>query len=87
MKRAYVVAAVALVGILVGVGTTAAYFTSSDSASTGFVVGDVAAQVIEPAWVPTNDHVIAPGAAFDKDPQVQNTGANDAYARAHVSVP
>lgn len=87
MKKKYMLAALALVGVLAGAGGTVAYFTAYDEAKPVFTLGDVAAELTEPTWDPEADHVIAPGASFDKNPQVTNTGTNDAYVRIHISIP
>ena len=67
-------------------GSTIAYFTSQDSVSNVFTVGDVKIQLTEPKWDPAASHVILPATEFDKDPTVTNIGTNDAYIRVKVKI-
>lgn len=78
------VTACALAGILT-VGGIMAYFTDADTATNTFTVGKVEIDLQEPDWVPPTD--ITPEQEFAKDPQVKNTGKNDAYVFVEVIVP
>ena len=76
---------VALAAILI-VGGTMAFFTDTKVKDNVFTIGNVSAELNEPSWDPadpahTNTY---PGAILDKDPQVENTGANDAFVRIKV---
>lgn len=86
MKRKSLLAALALLVILGGVRSTVAYFTSRDKVDNVFTVGSVSIRLEEPKWDPTAEHVIEPGASYDKDPTVINTGENAAYVRLHCVV-
>lgn len=86
MKKKYLLAALAVLVIVLGIGSTAAYFNATDTAENVFTVGDVEIELTEEGWDPEADHLIAPNAAFDKAPIVTNTGKNDAYVRVHVKI-
>ena len=79
-------AVLALTAILFGVRVSIAYFTDRDKQDNVFTVGKVDIALSEPAWDPADDHVIAPGAVYEKDPTVTNTGNNDAYVRVHFRI-
>ena len=79
-----VILATALVGCMF-VGPISAYFTDADTATNTFTVGKIEIDLQEPDWVPPTD--ITPEQEFAKDPQVENTGINDAYVFVEVVVP
>ena len=94
-KKSILMAAIAvmLVAVLV-VGGTLAYFTDTKSATTTFTVGDVKIKLDESnVNDPDGDRVTSneytgmlPGIQYKKDPVVTNTGNNDAYVRAVVTI-
>ena len=94
-KKSILMAAIAvmLVAVLV-VGGTLAYFTDTKSAANTFTVGDVKIKLDESnVNDPNGDRVtsneytdVFPGIQYKKDPVVTNTGKNDAYVRAIVTV-
>ena len=94
-KKSILMAAIAvmLVAVLV-VGGTLAYFTDAKSATNTFTVGDVKIKLDESnVNAPNGDRVISneytgvlPGIQYKKDPVVTNTGKNDAYVRAVVTI-
>ena len=87
MKRwKSLLAVAAIAGILVGARSSIAYFTAKDQTDNVFTVGTVDITLDEPAWDETADHSISPGAVYDKDPTVHNTGDTDAYVRIRVLV-
>ncbi|MCI7146061.1 MAG: CalY family protein [Clostridiales bacterium] len=78
----------AAVAALLGIGGIFAYFTDTDSAVNTFTVGKVEIDLEEPSWDPDNPPTdITPGDSIDKDPQILNSGRNDAYMFLKVSVP
>ena len=94
-KKSILMAAIAvmLVAVLV-VGGTLAYFTDTKSATNTFTVGDVKIKLDESnVNAPNGDRVtsneytgVLPGIQYKKDPVVTNTGKNDAYVRAVVTI-
>ncbi len=94
-KKTILVAAIAvmLVAALV-VGGTLAYFTDTKSATNTFTVGDVKIKLDESnvndpdgVRVTSNEYTgMLPGIQYEKDPIVTNTGKNDAYVRAVVTI-
>ena len=94
-KKSILMAAIAvmLVAVLV-VGGTLAYFTDTKSATNTFTVGDVKIKLDESnVNDPSGDRVTSneytgmlPGIQYKKDPVVTNTGKNDAYVRAVVTI-
>lgn len=74
----------AMAGCLL-IGGISAYFTDTDSATNTFTVGRVEIDLEEPSWNPPEE--ITPKQEFPKDPQVTNTGINDAYIFLEVTVP
>lgn len=80
----------------VAVGGTLAYLTDNEATTNTFTIGEVTADLLEPAW-PDQDHdpnvttddvtLIVPNQQIDKDPQVKNTGENDIVAFLKVTVP
>lgn len=83
---------VALVAIAV-VGASLAYFTDTKSAENTFTMGNVKitldeTNVNDPEGdrVTSNTYDVYPGLVVTKDPIVHNTGKNDAYVRAVVTI-
>lgn len=85
MKRSLLLA-VTVLAIAVLANGTIAYFTSRDSAENVYEVGAVRISLDEPSWDPDDEHVISPGVAYAKDPQVRNIGTVDAYTRIHLTI-
>ena len=83
-KLLVLLAAFAVITSIVG---TKAFFTSSDTSTNTYVVGNVHAELLEPSWEGVNSFNLAPGQVLDKDPQVENTGTNQLFAFIMVSVP
>lgn len=79
-------AVLGILGILT-IGGTAAYLTDYDKAENQFTVGKVEIELQEPNWKPEEHTKIEPGQVMEKDPQVKNTGVNDAFVYLEISVP
>ena len=73
-----------LAGILclASVGGVSAYLTDYEKVSNEFTVGKV-----EPEWKPEENKKIEPSKVIHKDPQITNTGTNDAFVYMEVSIP
>lgn len=69
------------------VGGTTAYLTDYDHAVNEFTVGKVEIDLTEPNWKPGDNTKITPEQVIKKDPQITNTGVNDAFVYLQVSVP
>ena len=83
---------VALVAIAV-VGASLAYFTDTKTATNTFTMGNVKITLDETditnpegKRVTSNEYDVYPGAVVTKDPVVHNTGKNEAYVRAVVTI-
>ncbi|MFQ6806482.1 MAG: TasA family protein [Lachnospiraceae bacterium] len=86
----------ALAGIL-ATGGVLAYFTDQDDGVNKFTVGRVEIDLQEPEWeekpdtdgndIPDEAEEMTPNQTISKDPQVENTGVNDAYIFLTVEVP
>ena len=72
---------------LASIGGVSAYLTDFDSAQNQFTVGKVDIELDEPNWTPEEYTKIEPGKEIDKDPQITNTGVNDAFVYLEISVP
>lgn len=72
---------------LTTVGGVSAYLTDYDKAVNQFTVGKVDIELEEPNWKPEDHTKIEPGKDINKDPQIKNTGINDAFVYLEVSVP
>ena len=88
-RKAALIGAGALCGLLAA-GSTVAYLTDKDEISNQFTVGRVEIEGKEPNYTPdpggkTED--IIPTEEIAKDPQITNTGKNDAYVYMDVSIP
>ena len=71
--------------MVLALASIAAYFTATDDATNTFTVGKIDIQQLEPNWEPPED--IVPNQEIQKDPQIKNTGENDAYLLEVVRVP
>ena len=78
-----------LAGILclASVGGVSAYLTDYEKVSTEFTVGNVDIERTEPEWQPEENKKIEPSKVIHKDPQITNTGTNDAFVYMEVSIP
>lgn len=83
---------VALVAIAV-VGASLAYFSDTKTATNTFTMGNVKITLDETditnpdgKRVTSNEYDVYPGAVVAKDPVVHNTGKNEAYVRAVVTI-
>ena len=86
MKKRIALAVIGCLLILaMAIGGTALYLTDNDSATNTVTVGDVKVDLIEPNWTDTND--VVPNQELTKDPQVTNTGVNDAIIFMTLQVP
>ncbi len=80
-------AAAAAALVLLSAGATVAFFTDQDEKLNTFTVGNIDIQLDEPEWDPENGKNITPDKEVNKDPQITNTGVNDAYVFMEVSIP
>ena len=88
--------AAALVTVLFA-GSVSAYFTDQDEKVNTFTVGKVTIELEEPKWEKKPDdngnkitdeaERMTPNQTIIKDPQVKNTGNNDAFIYMTVEVP
>ena len=82
-------AACALAGALM-VGGTFAYLTNTQTATNTFTVGNVKVELSEPNYPGNDDPSVkdqVPNQETKKDPQVTNTGANEAVVFIKMTVP
>ena len=77
-----------LAGILclASVGGVSAYLTDYEKVSNEFTVGKVDIELKEPEWKPEENKKIEPSKVIHKDPQITNTGTNDAFVYMEVSI-
>lgn len=71
----------------VSIGGTVAYLTDQDAADNKFTVGKVEVDLEEPNWDEDEHQDLQAGESVEKDPQITNTGINDAYVYLEVQVP
>lgn len=83
-KNLTVAAAMTACLAVAGIG---AYFTSTDTKTNNFTVGKVAVTLEEPNWNEANAKNITPNQTIKKDPQIKNTGVNDAFVFMTVEIP
>lgn len=81
-KKILALALVVVLAVTAVTGATLAYFTDDDAATNTFTVGNVQIELTEPKWKAAED--VYPGQVLDKDPTVENTGANRCYVRVKV---
>lgn len=96
MKKKYWVSAGLGLVILV-LGTSMAYFTSTDTVINSFTIGSVRIQLHEEAWenladtdhngIPDMAEFITPMKTLPKDPVIENTGDNPAWVYLQVRIP
>ena len=79
----------ALAGVLclATVGGVSAYLTDYEKVSNEFTVGKVDIDLDEPEWKPEENQKLEPSKVIHKDPQITNTGTNDAFVYMEVSIP
>ena len=79
----------ALAGVLclASVGGVSAYLTDYEKVSNEFTVGKVDIALDEPEWKPEENQKLEPSKVINKDPQITNTGTNDAFVYMEVSIP
>lgn len=87
----------AAIASLLLVGTTSAYFTDQEEKVNTFTVGKIDISLEEPKWdkkpdengnkIPDEAEHMTPNQTIVKDPQVKNTGLNDAFVYLTVEVP
>ena len=85
MKRFGIVIFACVLIVAMAVTGTAMYLTDNDAAKNTVTVGDVKIDLTEPNWQDTND--VVPNQELPKDPQVTNTGVNDAVVFMTLQVP
>ena len=76
----------AVIGVML-LGSATAFFTDQGSAANEFIVGNVSVDLTEPGWNPDDGRALTPNKTVKKDPQVTNTGSNDAFVFLQVKVP
>ncbi|MCQ2546505.1 MAG: SipW-dependent-type signal peptide-containing protein [Clostridia bacterium] len=69
------------------VGGASAYFTATDEAENTWTVGSVDIDLQEPNYDDSDTENITPNQELDKDPQVENTGTNDAFIFVKFTIP
>ncbi len=72
---------------LASVGGVSAYLTDYEKAANQFTVGKVYIDLKEPELKPEEKKKIEPAKVIQKDPQIKNTGINDAFVYMEVSIP
>ena len=75
----------AVIGVML-LGSATAFFTDQGSAANEFIVGNVSVDLTEPGWNPDDGTALTPNKTVKKDPQVTNTGSNDAFVFLQVKV-
>lgn len=68
-----------------GIAGVSAYFTDAAKITNTFTVGKVDVTPDEPGWTPPEN--IVPNQEFNKNPEVTNSGKNDAYIFLQVKIP
>lgn len=69
------------------IGGAMAYLTDYDDTVNEFIVGKIDVTLEEPHWKPKENLSIVPSQEVAKDPQIKNTGVNDAFVYLEVTVP
>ena len=81
-----VIIACAAVAVML-IGGASAYFTSQDAATNTWTVGSVNIDLLEPNYDVADAQNIVPNQTLAKDPQVRNTGTNDAFVFVEFTMP
>lgn len=84
-KRISIAAVCCFLLLAMAIGGTGLYLTDNDSATNTVTIGDVKIDLLEPNWTDTYD--VVPNQELTKDPQIKNTGINDAIMFMTVEVP
>ena len=85
LRRIIIAATACVVLVAIAITGTALYLTDNDSATNTVTVGDVKVDLTEPNWEDTEN--VVPNQELPKDPQVTNTGINDALVYLTLQVP
>lgn len=83
-KKILALCLVAALAFIAVAGASLAYFTDKDAKTNTFTLGNVDIELNEESW--EEPEAVAPGIEYDKDPVVENTGANDAWIRVDVTL-
>ena len=89
-KRALITLAAGVLAGALMIGGTMAYLSDTETATNTFTVGNVDVELKEPDYPGNDDEKVknqVPNQETDKNPQVTNTGANDAVVFLTISVP
>ena len=86
-KNTVKIMTLAVILCLASVGGVSAYLTDYEKVSNEFTVGKVDIELKEPEWKPEENKKIEPSKVIHKDPQITNTGTNDAFVYMEVSIP
>ena len=78
---------IAIVAGSLCIGGTMAYLTDREETVNEFTVGKIDIQLLEPHWKPEENKNLVPTQEILKDPQIKNTGQNDAFVYLEVAVP
>lgn len=84
-RKSIVIACAAAALMLIG--GASAYFTSQDAATNTWTVGSVNIDLLEPDYDADDAQNIVPNQTLAKDPQVRNTGTNDAFVFIKFTIP
>lgn len=84
-KRMLLAALSCILILSLSVFGTALYLTDSDTATNTVTIGDVKIDLLEPSWEDTD--YVEPNQELPKNPQIKNTGINDAIVYMTVEVP
>lgn len=87
IRKTGTLALAGLLGAALLTGGAFAYFTDADSAVNTFTVGSVKIDLQEPDFDEDEGINITPGKTVEKDPQILNTGNNDAYIYMQIGIP
>lgn len=69
------------------VGGTVAYLTDREETVNAFTVGKIDIQLLEPHWKEEENKTLIPTQEIAKDPQIKNTGQNEAFVYLEVTIP
>lgn len=87
MKKKNLIITSSVLAALAIAGGAFAFFTSTQTATNTFTVGNVEIELTEPSWDPEVKPVVTPGQVIAKDPTITNTGTIDAYGFVKVDIP
>lgn len=89
-KKAAALIGAGILSFVLAMGGTVAYLTDKDEITNQFTVGRVEIEGKEPNYTPDpggKTENLVPSEVIPKDPQITNTGKNDAYVYMDVSIP